>query len=318
MSANLDVLTIGEALVDLIAPDAETLEEADRFLRAAGGAPANVAVAVARLGGRSAVAGAVGNDPFGQFLRATLAENGVNLSALRVVPQRTTVAFVARNRGGIPDFVFYRGSDAAYSPEDLPLDLLSESRFVHVSSMALMSEPSRTATLRAVEEARSRGALVSVDPNLRPTSWPSLADARNAIGPLLELADIVKVNDDEARLLTNEARLDGAGPRVGRDDSLRVVTLGEEGCRWWWRGESGAVNAPRVSVEDTTGAGDAFVGALLAELSRLDHRGETFRDLPVSELERCLRFACAAASISCSRAGAMHSLPTRSEMQSLL
>src|SRR5947209_13205393 len=113
MSPPLDVLSVGEVLVDLIAPEAETLEDAAHFLRAAGGAPGNVAVAVARLGGRSAFAGAVGNDPFGAFLRATLEENSVDVSALRVVPERTTVAFVARNRGGIPDFVFYRGADAS-------------------------------------------------------------------------------------------------------------------------------------------------------------------------------------------------------------
>jgi fructokinase len=184
--------------------------------------------------------------------------------------------------------------------------------------MALMSEPSRGATLGAVEEARARGALVSVDPNLRPSSWRSLEEARNAIRPLLDGADVVKVNDDEAHLLTGEDSLEEAGARVGREDSLRVVTLGGAGCRWWWRGESGAIPAPTVMVQDTTGAGDAFVGALLAELARLDVTSTSFRRLRHEDLEACLRFACAAASLSCSRAGAMASLPTRSDVQALL
>jgi fructokinase len=309
---------VGEVLVDLVAPDAGTLEEAQRFLRTAGGAPANVAAAVARLGGRSSLAGAVGDDPFGVFLRQTLEGYGVDTTALRVTKERTTLAFVARNRGGIPDFVFYRGADAAYSTTDLPLDLLARSRFVYLSSMALMSEPSRGATLRAAEEARAHDVLIAVDPNLRPSSWPSLQSMRAAVRPLLQAADILKINLDESRVLVGEGDLEHALPHLGREDALTVVTLGGEGCRWYRRRATGSVPAPQVEVQDTTGAGDAFMGALLAELARLDVTAASFEALGIADLERSLRFACAAAAVSCTRTGAMASLPTRDDVDSCL
>lgn len=314
MTERYDLLAVGEILVDLVAPDAGTLEEAEGFLRTAGGAPANVAAAVARLGGRAAFAGAVGDDPFGEFLRSTLEGYGVDTDALHVTEERTTLAFVARNQGGIPDFVFYRGADAAFSAADLPLDLLARSRFVYLSSMALMSEPSRSATLRAAEEARTRGALIAVDPNLRPSSWRSLESMRTAVSPLLQAADIIKINIDEARLLVEGSDLERALSHVGHEGSLKVVTLGDEGSRWYRQGATGSVPAPRIEVQDTTGAGDAFMGALLAELARLDVTAASFHELETADLERSLGFACAAAAVSCTRTGAMASLPTREEV----
>src|SRR3954449_8891833 len=135
---DLDVLTAGGIPVDFAAPQAADLPVADEFLRTGGGAPAIVAAAVARLGGRSAFAGAVGADPFGEFLRRVLEAHGVLLHALRTVPERTSLAFVARNRGGIPDFVFYRDADFVIRPEDLPPDLVRQATFLHLSSLALM------------------------------------------------------------------------------------------------------------------------------------------------------------------------------------
>jgi fructokinase len=314
----IDVTTVGEALVDFVAVTATDLSSATDFVRAAGGAPANVAVAAARLGAAAAFVGAVGDDPFGTYLAETLSANGVNTSALRRLPDRTTLAFVARNLGGIPDFVFYRGADAALHPNDLPKDLLDRSAVVHVGSTALTREPSRSATLAAVEAARRAGALVSVDPNLRPSSWPSMEAAVLEIAPLLQAADVLKVNDEEARLFTAAASLSDALGSLGRDDSLVVITCGSDGCLWRWHGQTGAVGAPKVTVVDTTGAGDAFVGAVLAELRFRGFSSSNLGDLTQSELTGVLQFACAAGSISCTRTGAMTSLPTRQEVEELL
>src|SRR5437879_2745339 len=119
-----DVVSVGEALLDFVAPEADNLAGATTFIRAPGGAPASVAVAAARLGARSAFAGAVGADPFGESLRDTLQNHGVDASWVRLVPERTTLAFVAKNSGGIPDFLFYREADIQLRPEDVPDELI--------------------------------------------------------------------------------------------------------------------------------------------------------------------------------------------------
>jgi len=318
MSDRLDIVTVGEALVDLVAPDAHHLTEATTFHRTAGGAPANVAVAGARLGARTALISAVGRDPFGAYLCQLLQEEGVDTSGLTLVDQRTTLALVARNDGGIPDFVFYRGSDAVLSPDLVSKELIQRSTFLHASSMAVMSEPSRSATFAAVEMAARRNVLVSVDPNLRPSSWPSLDEARRAMAPLLRSADVLKVNDEEARLLANTHDLDEAMTVLAGKDRLLVVTLGSEGCTWRRGAESGQVPAPRVQAIETTGAGDAFVGALLAELSGPAAVRGSVAALPAATLSAALRFACAAGALACTRIGAMTALPSRPDVEQLL
>lgn len=313
-----DVVAIGEVLVDFVAPEAEDLVEASVYLRAAGGAPANVAVAAARLGASAGFIGAVGKDPFGAYVKSVLAANGVDLSALQTVEERTTLAFVARNVGGIPDFVFYRGADTRLRAEDLPRDILGRTSFLHASSLPLLMEPSAGATMIATRLAHEAGTLVSVDPNFRPSSWPSPDAARETIGPLLLTADVLKVNEEEARVFSGATDLVEAMAVLGNEESLLIVTMGADGCLWRWKGETGHVPAPTVEVVDTTGAGDAFVGALLTELCARGYTGQRFGQLGVGELEGALRFACVAGALACTRPGAMTSLPTREEVDALL
>ncbi len=318
MSDRLDIVSVGEVLVDLVAPDAYHLGDATTFHRTAGGAPANVAVAGARLGARTSLISAVGRDPFGAYLRQLLQREGVDTSALASVDQRTTLAFVARNAGGIPDLVFYRGSDALLRPNLVPEELIERATFLHVSSMALMSEPSRGATLAAVEIAARHNVLVSVDPNLRPSSWPSLDEARRAIAPLLRSADVLKLNDEEARLLANTHDLDEAMTVLSGQDRLLVVTLGSKGCAWRRGDESGQLPVPPIQVIETTGAGDAFVGALLAELARPIATFGSITAVPAGMVSAALRFACAAGALACTKVGAMAALPARHEVERLL
>jgi fructokinase len=312
---DLDVVAVGEILLDLVAPDATTLAGAQSFLPAPGGAPGNLAVAVARLGGRSAFTGAVGRDAFGDLLAGVLRENGVDISALRVVPQRTTLAFVARDSGPIPDFLFYRGADAVLTPEDIPLDLLQRASFLYVTSMPLLSQPSRDATLTAMRLAGEVNAVVAVDPNLRPSSWPSLEEAREGIAPLIAGAGVLKVNAEEAAHLTGRRDPGAALSALSTGTALTVVTLGEDGCIWSWGAETGHVPSPPARVVDTIGAGDAFFGALLAELSARGNGADRFGDLTAADLTASLSFACAAASLACERPGAMSSLPKRAEVE---
>jgi sugar/nucleoside kinase (ribokinase family) len=251
-------------------------------------------------------------------LMETLSHDGVDTSGVRLVSEQTTLALVARNSGGIPDFVFYRGADAALRPEDIPQNGLSRSSFVHVSSMALMSEPSRSATMHAVEIGREEGALISVDPNLRPSSWSSLEVAIRAIKPLLQSADVLKLNDTEALFLTGRRELSDALQDLSDEHRLTIVTKGQEGCIWNWQGRAGEVPSPSVVVVDTTGAGDAFVGGCLAELCRAGYVGEGFRALGDEAIAAILRFACATGAYTCQGRGVMSSLPTRSQVVDLL
>jgi fructokinase len=318
VAPELDVLTIGDFLVDMVAPDASDLRSAGVFHRTAGGAPANVAVSAARLGARSGFMGAIGADAFGAFLRDTLAEHGVNSDALLSVPHPTTLALVARNTGGIPDFVFYRGADAAFRPQDVSEDLVARSRFLCAGLTSMTAEPACSAVLAAVDLARRHDVLVCIDPNLRPSSWPSLGDALRTAAPLLEAAHILKINDEEARLFAGTQDLEEAIIALDMPQRLMVVTLGAEGCVWRWQGAGGRISAPRVDLRDSTGAGDAFLGALLAELSRSGIELARFPDLALADLQSALAFACAAGALSCTRVGAMASLPTRREVEGLL
>jgi fructokinase len=160
---------------------------------------------------------------------------------------------------------------------------------------------------------------VSVDPNLRPTSWPSVMHAVEAMQPLLEAADILKVNDEEARLITGKNDVDAAlRALAGRAGRLAVITLGSEGCIWRLDDKAGNASAPAVEVVDTTGAGDAFVGALLADLYARSVRKGPLGTLSQTEVAGAMHFACAAAAVSCTQAGAMPALPTRRQVESLL
>lgn len=310
----LDVVAVGEALVDLVDPAAADLSSASRFIRAPGGAPANVACAVARLGGRSALVGAVGTDALGAMLRDTLQSFGVDLTGLRMLARRTSLALAATG-SDVPDFVFYRDADAALTPEDIPEELIASASFVHISSMALLAEPARSATLRAIELAGRQGARVSLDPNIRLSSWPSAAAAREALQPVIAAADVVKVNAAEAWILTGEENTEHALGSLGSPDALVIVTLGSEGCLWRRGEDHGRVPGFAVDVVETTGAGDAFAGALLYQLSHQDH---DLAEIPIQALEDALGFACAAAAIACTAPGAMTALPTCEQVLSIL
>lgn len=304
--------------MDLIAAEARDLDGAERFLRAGGGAPANVAVAAARLGARVAFVGALGHDPFGRALARRLEQERVDTSRLRWVPERTSLAFVASNRGGIPDFIFYRGADAALRADDIPIDIVTDTAFVYVSSMALLSEPSAGATRYAAEAARERGALVAVDPNLRPSSWPSAKRMRDAVAPLVRGAQVLKLNDVEARFLTDRVEPGAAARTLGDEDTLVVVTLGQDGCLWQWAGCQETVAAPEVHVADTTGAGDAFMGALLTELAQAGFTPTARTPLDLAAVREAVRFAAAAGAAACAHTGAMTALPDRAEVERLL
>ncbi len=310
----LDVVAVGEILIDLIATQADvTLFDAPAFVPLPGGAPANVAVGVSRLGGKAAFVGKVGRDEFGQGLRALLEREGVVTRGLvDDARQLTTLAAVALSAGGDPHFAFFAGAHANLTADELDRALLRSARIVHGGSVMLAHEPARSAMLAAWQIARQTGAICAYDVNWRPALWPD--HAAGLAGDLpLELCDVVKMNDSEARLLTGLDEPQEALAALETPAALVVVTLGAQGCLYRHAGMIGAVAAPSMTtVADATGAGDAFMAALLASLpAHPIHLGQ-------DAIEAALRRACVAGTLAVTRRGAIPSLPTAAELEAAL
>lgn len=309
----IDIITVGEVLIDLtqtgVTPQSVPLLAANP-----GGAPANVAVAAARLGAHCAFVGKTGRDGFGGYLAGVLRENGVDVSNLRTGDAPTTMAVVTVAQGGERSFRFVRGADADLSPEELDAAALAQGKVLHFGSVSLTREPARTATLCAARTARENGLLVSYDPNYRAPLWPSREEAVQRMREPLELADIVKLSDEELELLTDASTPEQAALCLQRQGvQLVLVTLGAGGCFYRWQNSSGLVPGGPTIVADTNGAGDTFLGAVL---SRLVQRGERPLDgLQTSELEQILSFANRAAALTCSRSGAIPAMPTLAELK---
>ncbi|NHN49055.1 carbohydrate kinase [Halostella sp. JP-L12] len=304
-----DVLVAGETLVDFI-PDAPgALDEIDAFARRAGGAPANVAVALARLDEAPLFWTRVGADPFGDFLADTLSEYGVPDRFVERDPSaKTTLAFVTHDEDADRSFSFYRDgtADTRMQSGAVPDDALDSVEWVHVGGVTLADEPSRTATLDLTERAAERGCTVSFDPNARPELWGSDAEFETVAGWALAETNVLKATPAELRALGVAGDDPEALARNACDEGPHTVllTLGGEGALAVATDEapwSGTARHAGYSVDpvDTTGAGDAFTAGAIAALA--DRRG----------LDEALAFANAVAATTTTAKGAMAALPDR-------
>ena len=308
-----DILAVGEILIDLT-QNGVNEQGIPKFDANPGGAPANLAVAAARLGAKTAFIGKVGRDSFGDFLRSTLEENGVDASGLVTDSvQHTTLAVVTVDKSGERSFSFYRdpSADVDLEAADIDEEMLKNTRFLHFGSVSLTADPSKTATLHAASRARELGAVISYDPNYRASLWHSEAEAVKGMLEPMDLVDILKVSDEELPLLTGtEDPEKGTAILAGRGIKLILVTLGPRGAFYRFGDKTGTVPGVPCVVGDTNGAGDTFFGAFLSRLAR---RGG-LEDVDVSDLEDMIAFANLAASITTSRHGAIPAMPTLSEM----
>ena len=308
----MTVVCLGEILIDFVARESGvSVGEAASFQRAMGGAPANVAVGVARLGGSAAFIGCVGDDPFGQFLAAALRSEGVAASGLQTTAAaRTTLAFVSLDATGERSFIFFRqpGADLQLAAAELDQALLARARIFHYGSFSLSGEPAAKATRAALSRARATGALISFDPNLRLHLWPNATAARQAILPLIDQADLLKLSAEELPILA----ADGEARSLWRDSlQALIVTAGPRGARLITAAGEWELPAFAVPTVDTTGAGDAFVAALLA---RLLEQPDALREAP----EETLRFASAAGALATTARGATTAMPDRDAIAALL
>ncbi|XP_073046605.1 fructokinase-2 [Primulina eburnea] len=317
-SSNL-IVSFGEMLIDFVPTvSGVSLAEAPGFLKAPGGAPANVAIAVSRLGGKAAFVGKLGDDEFGHMLAGILKENGVSADGVNFDKgARTALAFVTLRADGEREFMFYRNpsADMLLTPDELNLDLIRSAKVFHYGSISLIVEPCRSAHLKAMKVAKEAGALLSYDPNLRLPLWPSAEEARTQILSIWETADVIKVSDVELEFLTGSNKIDDESAMTlwHKNLKLLLVTLGEKGCRYYTKGFRGSVDAYQVKAVDTTGAGDSFVGALLCKIVQ-DH--SIIHDEP--RLKESLKYACACGAITTTQKGAIPALPTPSQVLTLI
>lgn len=316
-----DIITCGELLIDFVPTESGVpLVEAPTFKKALGGAPANVAVGVSRLGASAGFIGKVGDDPFGHFLRNTLHSNDVDISSLKLDPQAPTMlAFVSLRADGERDFMFYGnpGTNMRFSTAEIDQRYIEQAKLFHFCSISLISEPFRSATLEAVRIARRAGAVVSYDPNWRPPLWPGDEEARREIMRAWPLADVIKVSEEEVAFLKPTDDLSDLESQVRslwHDDlKLLIVTRASKGCVFFTTGFSGQVDGFAVDSVDTTGAGDAFVAALL---SRLLNHPEAVSDK--AALTEICRFANATGALTTTGRGAIASLPDKEQVTRFL
>jgi fructokinase len=313
-----NAICLGELLIDFVPTVTGTgLTDAPAFIKAPGGAPGNVAVGLARLGVKSAFMGKVGDDAFGHFLADTLAEAGVDVSPLRFSTEaRTALAFVSLRVDGEREFMFYRhpSADMLFTPREVDMDAISRAKLLHFGSISLIGEPSRSATLYAVDAARAAGGLVSYDPNLRLPLWPDADAARKGLLLGLSKAHIVKLSDDESEFLTGLSDLKAACQALWHEDlKLMVVTRGRAGCVYFTPSFTGMVESFTVEAVDATGAGDGFVAGLLQGLLA---DPSTFQD--ETRLRELCRFANAVGALATTERGAIPALPDRERVRDFL
>ncbi|XP_078158299.1 fructokinase-2-like [Carex rostrata] len=313
------IVCFGEMLIDFV-PDVAgvSLAESTGFLKAPGGAPANVAVAISKLGGQSAFVGKFGDDEFGHMLADILRKNNVNDEGVLFDQHaRTALAFVTLKANGEREFMFYRNpsADMLLTEAELNLDLIRRAKIFHYGSISLISEPCRSAHMAAMNAAKQAGILCSYDPNVRLPLWPSEEAAREGIMSIWKEADFIKVSDDEVAFLTQRDPQDEANVLSLWYEGLKllIVTDGEKGCRYFTKDFKGSVSGFAVKTIDTTGAGDAFVGSLLVSIAKDNSIFEN-----EEKLRKALRFSNACGAICTTQKGAIPALPTPAGAEELI
>lgn len=313
-----DVTALGELLIDFtengISGQGNPMFEANP-----GGAPCNVLAMLTKLGHKTAFIGKVGNDFFGKQLKATLDELGINADHLMMDDKiHTTLALVHTYPDGDRDFSFYRnpGADMMLTKEEVPETLIRDSRIFHYGTLSMTDEGVRAATKKAIRIAEESGAIISLDPNLRPPLWNTLEEAKEQVLYGLAHCQILKISDNEIQWLTGEEDFT-AGVNWIRsrfDIKLILVSMGREGSRAYY-GDKMVEAAPFLQEKtiETTGAGDTFGGCILHYVAE-----HGLDDLTEEQLREMLTFANSAASLITTKKGALRVMPEEKEIEALI
>ena len=312
---NLDVIALGELLIDFtengFSANGNPLLEANP-----GGAPCNVLAMLQNLGKKTAFIGKVGKDEFGDYLKDTVCQAGIDVTNLiqdATVP--TTLAFVHTAADGDRSFSFYRepGADMMLSESEIDYSQIVDAKIFHFGTLSMTHEGVRSATKRAVSYAREHGLLLSFDPNYRPLLWRDEETAKEMMRYGCEICDILKISDDEITFITGKDTVEAAIPvfREMYQPKLMCVTCGKQGSIAIYKDMQVACDAVlRPDTIETTGAGDTFMGCMLNYV--LEHGIE---NLTEDDLRRMQQFAAMAASIITTRKGALKVMPTKNEIR---
>ena len=311
----IDVVALGELLIDFACLNTD----ADGYPTMAahpGGAPANFLAALTKFGAKTALMGKVGTDAFGKLLTGTLEKAGIETRGLIATDDVfTTLAFVTFDEHGDREFSFSRkpGADTCISFEELDLSLIDEAKVFHFGTLSLTDEPAKTATYNAVEYAKSKGKLITYDPNLRKPLWKDLETAKEQLIWGLGQADVVKISDEEVEFLFGLGVEEGAQYILDNFGvKLVFVTCGADGCFFKNAVAEGKVpSLKNINVIDTCGAGDIFGGSAVWKVLQTGKAPETLNE---EELRDVVTFACTSAGISTTRSGGISSVPEYAEV----
>lgn len=310
-----DVSALGEILIDFtysgVGTDGQTL-----FAQNPGGAPANVLAAIQKLGGKTAFIGKVGDDMHGRFLKETLDNIGVFSKGL-VLDKNvfTTLAFVNLSPDGERSFSFARkpGADTMLESSEVDYNLIGQSKILHIGSLSLTDEPSRGATISAVKYAKENGITVSYDPNYRKMLWKDEKTAKDMMRSVLEYVDIIKISDEETKLLTDKEKAeDAADELVKKGISCCIVTLGKDGAYIKTKDSFVKISAMGDKVVDTTGAGDSFMGGFLYMMTS---ENKEPKNLTFEDIKKYGEFASKVAGYCVSKKGAINAMPTLDQIK---
>ena len=320
----LKVVCFGEALVDMLSGQVAGAHPAsgpEQFSKFAGGAPANAAVAVARLGGRAYFSGMLGDDLFGRFLHSELEAQGVATDYVRFTrAAKTALAFVSLDAQGERSFEFYRppAADLLFRAADFHRDTFAGQGILHICSNSLTESAIADTTATAVTLAREAGWLVSFDVNLRHNLWPEGVADRALVNQLVAQSDIVKFSLDELEYLS-AGFPSYLSTQLKQRPKLMLVTDGSLPVQWATAEDWGGVSPPQVHAVDTTAGGDAFIGGLIYQLAEQGITPDKLADwLSRGCHEQALHFACACGAHAVSRRGAFVALPTQDSVQTYL
>ena len=313
-----DVTALGELLIDFT-ENGKSNQGNSLFEANPGGAPCNVLAMLTKLGHKTAFIGKVGNDFFGKQLKAALEETGIDSAWLQMDDEvHTTLALVHTFEDGDRDFSFYRnpGADMMLTEDEIPEELIENSKLFHFGTLSMTHEGVRAATKKAIRLAEEAGALISFDPNLRPPLWNSLDDAREQVLYGLGHCQILKISDNEIQWLTGkDDYMEGVQWLLERYEiPLILVSMGKEGSRAYYKGMI-VETAPflQENTIETTGAGDTFCACVLHYVCE-----HGLSDLTEDNLKEMLVFANAAASLITTRKGALRVMPKRQEIEQLV
>ena len=314
------VISIGEALIDFIPHEkGQSLNNVSNFLRVAGGAPLNVAAAVAKLGGNAQMLTKLGVDSFGDHILEQVEPLGVDISkVLRTKEANTALAFVSLREDGERDFSFYRNPSADMLLNAEEIEVFAQGGILHFCSVSLIDAPIKEAHRKAIEFAKRNNCLISFDPNVRLPLWETPEACREAILEFLPFANIVKISDEELEFITGIAdETEALNFLLQGDVEVIIYTKGTNGAEFITKERKVFSPSFKVEAQDTTGAGDSFIGSFLYQVAEGDNTLESLVNLPEEKVKEILTFSNATAALTVCKRGAIGALPTKEEVLTL-